>query len=174
MPKKITDFITNFVNELLIYDYIFFGSIFVLFILLVTLGIILRGKPLLATFFILLAFTAITAGSYFGYNELHTYLFSNKLTIKSQKKLTFTQAVIVNGNIKNTSKMNFKSCMAVATVYKKDPLEIKELILRLKPIKKVSIIEKDIKKGETRNIKIIIEPFTYKKEYKIFVEAECK
>jgi hypothetical protein len=38
----------------------------------------------------------------------------------------------------------------------------------------MSIIEDDIAKGQEREIKIIIEPFTYAYDYNLSVGADCK
>lgn len=166
--------LNQFIHGLLVYDYIFFGAIFILFLLFVILGIILRHRLSIALFFIVLGFMTLFAGSFFGYKELHRYLFANKITLVEQKKLTYSQAVVVYGNIKNISKRDFKSCKIISTVYRSDKLEIKELLFRLKPLKKVSIVTPEIKKGDTQDFKIIVEPFTYKKEYFLTLEADCK
>jgi hypothetical protein len=38
----------------------------------------------------------------------------------------------------------------------------------------MSIVQNGIKKGETIDFKIILEPFTYSKDYNISVGADCK
>ena len=38
----------------------------------------------------------------------------------------------------------------------------------------MSIVEENILKQETRGFKIIVEPFTYAKDYNITVGAKCK
>ena len=38
----------------------------------------------------------------------------------------------------------------------------------------MSIFEEGIKKGQTREFKIIVEPFTYEKDFNISLGADCK
>ena len=166
--------ITAFINELILYDYILFGTIFVLFILFIILGIILRRKMGLAIFLILLAFAIVFLGPTLGYKEMHKFLFKNSITITTQKKLTFTKAIVIKGVLTNESKFNFKSCKITASAYKLSKNPIKKYIYPFKPIKKMSIIELDIPKGSSKEFKMFIEPFTYSKEYNISIGANCK
>ncbi|WP_455756873.1 DUF2393 domain-containing protein [Sulfurimonas sp.] len=170
METKITAFIEN----LIIYDYILFGSAFIFFILFIIIGILLRKKTFLAIFFILSAFSILLLAPTLGYVKLHQYLFKNTTTLTSQKKLEFTQAVVVLGNVVNESKSNFESCEITAKAHKVSKNELKNYIFQFKPIKKMSILEYDIRIGEKRSFKIIVEPFTYSKDYNISIGAKCK
>lgn len=169
-----TGTITRFINELIVYDYILFASLFLLFILFVTLGILLRNRVAVALFFILLAFFGLIVGSTYGYIKMHEYLFKNETSIISQKKLNFTQAIVLHGNVKNISDRDFSHCRVTAKIYKQSTNKVKNYILRLKPINKMSIIEEDIAKGQERDIKLIIEPFTYGGDYNVTLGADCR
>lgn len=169
-----TEDLTTFLNGLVSYDYILFGSVFALFLLLTILGIILRKKVIIAISLIFFAFSILIVGSTYGYTKMHQYLYKNSTTLVSQKQLTFTQAVVVYGIIKNSSKFDFKSCKITSTIYKISDNSIKNYLYKFKSIKKMSILELDILKGEEREFKIIVEPFTYKKDYNISLGANCK
>ena len=166
--------ITAFINELITYDYILFGSVFVLFLLFIILAIVLRKKVALSIFLILLSFCILFLGPTLGYVKMHEYLFKNSTQLLSQKRLSFTPAIVVNGTLLNESKFDFTSCEITASVYKSSKNIIKKHIYPLKPLKKMSILEENILKGETRGFKIIVEPFTYKKDYNISIKASCK
>jgi len=168
------DIINKYINELIIYDYILFGGLLVIFLLFIIIGIILRNRVGLALFFILFAFIELVVGSTYGYIKMHEYLFKNETSITTQKKLTFTQAIVIYGTLKNISKKDFTSCKITAKVYKVSENKIKDYVLKLKPINKMSIIENDILKGQEREIKLIIEPFTYEHDYNISLGADCK
>lgn len=156
------------------YDYILFGSVLVLFVLFIVLAILLRDKMKLAIFLVLLAFATFLLGPTVGYITLHKFLFKNHTELISQKKLNFSQAVVVKGKITNDSNFDFKSCKITASAYKVTSNKYKNYILKLKPFKKMSILQEDIKKGQTREFKIIVEPFTYKRDYNISLEASCR
>lgn len=166
--------ITAFINNLISYDYILFGSVFFLFLLFIILAIVLRRKTVLAIILILLSFAILVLGSTFGYVKMHQILFKNSTKLISQKKLSFTPAVVVNGSVTNESKFDFKSCKVTASAYKVSKNAIKKHIYPLKPFKNMSIIKENILKGETKKFKIIVEPFTYKRDYNISIKASCR
>ncbi len=166
--------ITDFINNLIFYDYILFGGIFLLFILLLVLTILLRRKTFLAVFLLLFSFFLLFIGPIIGYNQMHQFLFKNTTELVSQKKLNFTQAVVVKGILTNESKFDFTSCKITASAYKISGNSLKDFIFAFNPFKKMSIIEQDIVKGEVRDFKIIVEPFTYSKDYNISIKARCK
>lgn len=168
------DVVTEFIKELIIYDYILFGSLLLLFIILIVLGIFLRNRILLAILVILFAFVTLFAGSFFGYIAMHQHLFKNETLLLSQKRLNFTEAVVIYAKLKNISERDFKSCKVTATAYKVSSNELKNYLFKFKPIAKMSILENDIKIGDEREIKLIIEPFTYKNDYNISLGADCK
>jgi len=170
MSKKVTAFI----DGLITYDYILFGSAFVLFILFIVISILLRKKIGLALFFVLLSFSTLLVGPTYGYLKMHEYLFKNTVSLISLKNLSFTQAVVVKGKVTNTSKQNFQSCKITASAYKVTSNKYKNYLNKLKPFKKMSIIEYDINIGETREFKVIVEPFTYKRDFNISLGADCR
>ncbi len=166
--------ITAFIDGLIIYDYILLGSVFGLFILFIILGIVLRQKIALAIFIIFLSFVILLLGPTLGYIKMHEYLFKNSIELISQKKLLFTEAVVVKGKLTNDSKRFFKSCKITASAHKVSKKKLKTFIYSFKSFKKMSILEYDIAAGESRKFKIIVEPFTYAKDYNITLGANCK
>ena len=166
--------LTTFVEDLIFYDYILFGSAFILFILFITLGLILRKKIALAIFFILLGFGILFATPTYVYTMMHEYLFKNTTTLTQQKRLEYTDAIVLKGSISNESKFNFNACTVTASVHKKSKNKYRNYILKFKPIKKMSILETNILRGETRHFKMIVEPFNYSRDYNITLGAFCK
>lgn len=166
--------VSEFIKNLIIYDYILFGSLLALFLLFIVLGIVFRHKLALALFFIFFAFGLLVGGATFGYVAMHDYLFKNETTLLNQKKLSFTQAAVVYGTLKNVSKKDFKSCKVSATAYSVSGNVLKDYVRTLKPIAKMSIVEENIPVGEEREIKIIIDPFTYSGDYNVTLGADCK
>ena len=170
MKNKITDFIDGMIS----YDYILFSSVFAIFILLVLLGILTRSKPSTSILLFITAFSLIFLAPTVGYIKMHEYLFKNSVTIKEQKKLTFTKAIIVYGSIKNISKVDFSMCKIKVSANKISGNSIKDYIFQFNPFKVRSIIEYEIFKNEDRDFKIIIEPFTYSKDYNLSIGARCR
>ena len=92
----------------------------------------------------------------------------------SQKKLTFTKAVVVEGKLTNISNTNFSICKINFEAYKVSGNSIKDYIYKFKPLKRMSILKYDIAKGQTIDVKAILEPFTYTKDYNVSIKASCR
>ena len=88
--------------------------------------------------------------------------------------MTFTSAIVVKGSVKNESQFDFEKCRITASVHKVSKNELRNYFYTLKSLKNMSIWEEDIPKGETRTFKIIVEPFTYKRDYNISLKASCE
>lgn len=163
-----------FLHELIIYDYILFGVVLITFILLVVIAILVRKREILSIFTIFIAFSILFGGSIGGYIELHDYLFKHKLELTRFKKLNFTEAVVIYATLANESKRAFSECKVTAAIDRVDNNKYKEMILKLKPIAKMSIIESNIDINETREIKMIVEPFVYDGDFNVSLKARCK
>ena len=166
--------LTAFMNGLITYDYILFGSVFALFLLLMILAIVLRKRLGLSIFMLLLSFIILFMGPNIGYKEMHKYLFKNSVTLTSQKQLTFTSAIVIKGSLKNESNFDFERCKITASVHKVSKNALKNYIYGFKTLKKMSILEDNIAKGDARAFKLIVEPFNYKRDYNISLKASCK
>jgi hypothetical protein len=166
--------ITAFINNLILYDYILFGSVFALFILILILALVLRKKTTISAILALCSFAILFIGPTVGYVKMHEFLFPTSIKLVSQKKLTYTPAIVVSGELTNISKRNFKRCKISALALRQSKNKIKTYIYRFKPLKKMSILEENIAKGETRVFKIIIEPFTSNHDYNISIKADCQ
>ncbi len=163
-----------FLHTLSLYDFIYFGVVFLLFILLILLTLLLRKKTTLALFVLLLAILDLSVGLTFGFDFFHNYLFKNSVTVTKAKKLHFVQAVVIEGKLKNESKFDFKSCHLTATIYKETHNRYKDLLFRLKPLKHGTLTIKNIPKGADVDFKFLIGPFSYKKDINVSVKGVCK
>lgn len=166
--------VTAFIEGLISYDYVLFGSAFILFILFIILAIILRHKVLLSVIFILLGFSSLLIVPTFGYVQMHKYLFKNSVVLESQYKLSFTQAVVVKGKIENESRFNFSTCKITASAYRVTKNKYKNYLLKFKPFVKVSMYTPEIARGNSYDFKLFVEPFRYTKDYNISLGADCK
>ena len=157
-----------------VYDYIYFIGVFFLFILLLLLVLLLRKKATLALLLFLLSILELVGGYTIGFYYFDSYLFGHTITLTKVKRLSFVEAVVIEGSIKNDSKFDFKSCRLEARVYKETHNKYKNLLFRLKPLKKRSLILKDIPKGADSSFKFLIEPFKYKGDINASVSGICR
>ena len=166
--------ITSLLDGLITYDYILFGAILLIFILLIVFSLLLRKKIVVSIFLAIFAFIFLIAGPFIGYTIMHNELFKKQVTLVSQKKLEFTKAIVVYGKLKNLSFSDFESCLITATAYKSSSNKLKSYIYKFKPLQKISIMEEDIVMNNEIDFKIIVSPFTYSKDYNITLEASCR
>lgn len=166
--------LNTFINNLIFYDYVLFGAAIVLFILFIALAILLRHRIGLIVLMFFLSIASILLVPTLGYVKMHEFIFKNDVKILSQKKLEFTQAIVLKGALVNVSKRDFTSCNITADVYKVTGNALKDLLMPFNPFLNMSILENNISKAEEREFKMIIEPFTYSKEYDISIKAKCK
>ena len=163
-----------FLHTLTIYDFIYFGMVFVLFVILILLTLYTRKKLSISLFILLLSLLEISLAPTIGYKYFHNFLYSKQIKLTKVKKLHFVKAVLVEGNIKNTSKFDFSKCDISIKVIKDTHNKYKNFILQFKPIKTKIITLKDIKKNADVNFKVLIEPFNYKKDFNISISGACK
>jgi hypothetical protein len=167
--------IQNFIHNLIIYDYFLFGGIILLFILLLFLAIVLRQHMRWAIFFVVLAFGVLTVAPVAGYIALHHYLFKHTLVIHEVKALEYTKALLIKGDINNTSKRTFKECTLHAGVFKVSHNKYIDPVYPYIPFKKGSLrVKMDIRPGESAPFKLFVEPFRYTKDYNVTLKAECR
>lgn len=163
-----------FLHALSLYDLIYFAAVFLIFILLIILTLLLRKKLTLSLFILLIAILEIALAPTVGFGLFHNALFKKSITVTKTKKLQFVQAVFLEGKLKNESPFDFKQCVLEAKVFKETGNKYKDLILRLKPLKTKSITLKDIPKGADVTFKLLIEPFTYKKDINVSISGICQ
>ncbi len=167
--------IISFIDGLILYDYILFGGVVLLFILFLILAILLRKRTALSIFIILFAFVILFLGPTLGYIQLHKFLYKNEIHITKIKKLQFTNALLIEGEIKNSSKFDFLTCKIKAGAYKVSGKKIPDMIYQYRPFKHGYLkLDTIIKPNETKSFKLFIEPFNYKKDYNITIGANCK
>ena len=95
------------------------------------------------------------------YNEMNAYFKENNINIACRIKFTDR----LKGYLPQALLAITSLTISIIT---------KDFILKLKPFKKMSILEYDILKGDVREFKIIVEPFTYSKDYNVSIGASCK
>lgn len=164
----------SFVASLHLYDYILFGVSGALFILILLLAIVLRKKVGFSLFLVLLAFIIVLAGPILGYNYIHATVYKTEIYELQIKKLEFSQALVIKGNLRNIGSQSFHICTISAKAYKGPTNILEEYVNPLKPFQKVSILkETPIEVNDSIDFKMMLEPFTYSNEYNISVKVDC-
>ncbi|MDY0116592.1 MAG: DUF2393 family protein [Sulfurimonadaceae bacterium] len=166
--------ITTIVENIIMYDYLLFGGAFFLFILFIIFALLARRRAWISTLLITIAFAVILTAPTMGYEYMHTSLFKNEIIITSEKKLLYSQAVIVEGELKNISEHDFKHCDISAKIFQASSNEFKNYIYSFIPFRTEKVRKEQIAKEKSKKFTIIIEPFVYEGFYKIEVEGRCR
>ena len=172
--NKLKTIFQSFLETLHLYDYVLFSASAALFLLLLILAIILRNKVGFSLFLVLLSFIILIAGPIVGYKYVHSSIYKTEVSDLSIKKLEFSQAIVIKGTLKNLGQEAFKRCTVSSSAYKGADNFLEELVYPLKPFMKRSIIkEENIDINKSTDFKLMLEPFTYSKEYNISVKVDC-
>ena len=170
MKEKILEFIHGLTN----YDYILFATLFFVFLLLLFLTLLLRKRAFFASVFLLLSLATLFVGPFVGYIQLHDYLYKNSSNITEIKALEFSPALVVIGNITNESQRDFSTCKINVNIFKVAHNQILDAVFPYNPFQTMQVTETDIAEGETRDLKIIVEPFSYKQDYNVSLGVDCR
>ncbi len=164
-----------FINHLTIYDYALFGAVALLVILLLILAIVVRKKVALSMTLLILALLLLIAGPTVGYWQLHQFLYKTTTHLTLVKTLEFSQALVLKGEVTNASKRHLSTCKITAKIFKVSGNPYLDALYPLNPFQKMSILKDvNLSSGERYEFKMIVEPFTYAKEYNLSIGAQCQ
>lgn len=170
MKTKIIDFI----HTLSLYDYLLFGGILFFFLLFIILALLFHHRLKIAIALIVMAFLLITIAPFSGYMLLHKTLYNHTLTLTTVQDLQFSDALLLRGDLTNTSNQTFNECTIAFGVSKTSSIKLLNNMYPYTPFKTQKLILMGpIKPNESRNFKLLIEPFTYPKRFSVTARGIC-
>ncbi|NPA81074.1 MAG: DUF2393 domain-containing protein [Epsilonproteobacteria bacterium] len=167
--------IITYLAHLTWYDYLAYGWVFLLFIVILILFIILsQKKPILSTVFIFLDFVFLVFSPVLIDSFMNKTVKRADVNITSQKYLHFGHSLIIEGEVKNLGKVDFKECKVKTSVYKVSKNSIKSYLYKLKPLRRRTIwIKKPVPKRKSAEFRVVIDNFRYGGDFNVSVKAEC-
>lgn len=167
--------IVEFLHTLALYDYLLFGGIIFFFLFSLILSILLRHKQTLAILLVLFAFITLLTAPVAGYIALHALVYKNTIHLTTVKDLEFTEALLIKGEINNTSKQTFKECTLYVGVSKISSIAMINKIYPYVPFRRQTLVlSGPIAPGEAKEFKVLIEPFHYTKRHSVAVYGHCR
>ncbi len=165
----------DYVHSLTIYDYLAFGWLALLLIVMFLLSIMMiKKRPKCAillmfvtTFFIFVAPISI---------KLFLDKSVRKVVILDQNHtvLNFSKSLIVTAKLENRGKIDLYKCYINSKVLKAPDNFLKDILNYLKPIeKKTIILTEDLPQNQKKEFKVVFENFKYSGNYAVIVKAEC-
>lgn len=157
------------------YDYIAYSWLILSFFVALLLAILLAKKSALASILVLLfSLALIGIGPFVLKHMLDKHLRSSHISLSSVKKLHFSDILIVDGTLQNTSKNPFHMCTLHTSIYKQSSNALKQILYTLKPLRKKSIlITKDIEPNHEEDFKVIFYNYSSNDEINASIQAEC-
>ncbi|EFB0886039.1 DUF2393 family protein [Campylobacter coli] len=174
--ERLKEIVHFYTTHLYLVDYMLILFVFFLFTCVLLLCIFLRHKPVAALLIIALNIIICFLIYIYGYKFIDSEVRSRKTTIVEQKFIQSSEALIIDFNITNTSKNDFKQCKVIARIFK-DKLPEDNLINEYKnqliPFRQKSREIFNLKKNTTQFQRISFDNFNYDNNYTIRLNSEC-
>ncbi len=166
----------HFIDTLALYDYLLFGGILFFFFLFLILAVLFHHKLTLAITLILSAFILLLVGPLGGYMVLHKTLYKHTITLTTVQDLEFTEALLIKGDINNTSQQTFKECTLYFGVSKTSSIKIlNNKVYPYLPFRRQTLtLKQPLKPNSGETFKLLIEPFSYPKKFSVTAWGVCK
>lgn len=158
------------------YDYLGFGWFILTFLSLIILAIfVAKRSSVLSLLIIIFALVFCVVAPFVLKTKLSEWLRAVDVTMEAPKKLTFSEALIIDTSLHNRSDRAFSLCVLLLSIHKKSGDEsFLSTLKTLKPIAHRSIVvQADIPPDETVQQRIVIEPYTYQGEIDAHIVVEC-
>ncbi len=166
----------NYIHHLTLYEYVAFGWVVFFFITLLIFSIIIANKkPLLATILIVFNFSLLILSPILIKILMNNTIKKSEVKILNQEHLKFSKSIIVQGEVINKGKIDFKECEIKGRIYKISSNSLKNFLYKLKPLKKKKIIlKKRLPKKASLEFRLVFNNFVYpKNDFNVTVNAEC-
>ncbi|HEB9336847.1 TPA: DUF2393 family protein [Campylobacter coli] len=174
--ERLKEIVHFYTTHLYLVDYMLILFVFFLFTCVLLLCIFLRHKPVAALLIIALNIIICFLVYTYGYKLIDSQARSRKTTIIEQKFIQSSGALIIDFNITNTSKNDFKQCKIIAKIFK-DKLPQDSLINTYKnkfiPFRQKSREIFNLKQNTTQFQRIAFDNFNYDNNYTIRLNSEC-
>lgn len=174
--ESLKELVLFYTSHLYLVDYMLILFVFFLFTCVLLLCVFLRHRPITALLIIALDIIACFFIYIYGYKFIDGAVRSRQVALVDEKKVESLSALVVDFNITNTSKRNFKDCKVLAKIYK-NPNPNDNILNRYKnrfiPYRQKSREFKELNKSITQSQRITFDNFEQENNYTIKLDSEC-
>lgn len=166
----------TYLGHLSFFDYAALIWYIVTFLCVIILAIVIvKRSSSFSLFLIVIALFFFIFAPFVMKNKLNAMLRPTEVHDISLKRLTFSDTVIVEASIRNTSTQDFNVCLLQVSLIEQSPTEgMKAYLSKLKPIVYQSILsQQPLLHAEQVEHKIVFDNFTYEGELQAYIVAEC-
>jgi hypothetical protein len=167
--------ILNYVSHFTMYDYVAYAWLILTFFIAILLSILLAKKSMLFSMITLVfSLTLLVVGPFILKSVLDNFLRPTVAIVKDQKKLTFSDVLIINVELTNLSKKDYSICFVDTSVVKYSNSSITSFFNTLKPLRKKSIsLDTPIKAGQKEEFNVVFYNYDYEGDINASVKSEC-
>lgn len=175
MIDNLRNIVKFYITHLSGVDFLSFGWLLVFFLFLLFLGIfIAKKRPLFAVLLIFADIGLLIWGGFYVKNFLDDKIRSNEVNLTKIQNLNFTDALILEGFLKNTSNKDFSICTIYINVIKTSDNTFEKIQNSFKPLAKRTIILKElIKTQEQIKFNTTFDGFSFKGDFNITSDGDC-
>lgn len=166
----------TYLQNLGIYDYmglVWFGFTFLALIVLAVF--LAKHSSALSLLLIIFALIFFAVTPFILKYKLNATLRPLSIEVHTVKKLTFSDSMIIEATLVNTSKKDFSLCLFQTHLFKKNNLVgIRKYLTTLKPLEIQSILVKQpLLAGESFEYKTLFDDFLYTGDVEATLNVEC-
>jgi hypothetical protein len=167
--------IMNYLTHFTMYDYMAYSWLILIFFVSLLLSIFLAKKSAVFSVLILLiSLSLLFAGPFMIKNYLDKQLRANETKTTMIKKLNFSDAMIVEGEVKNLSKNTFTICSVEISILKIDAGFFQNFKNQLKPLMKQTIsVNNPIDINMSEKFRVVFDGYTYNEDVNVSVKSNC-
>lgn len=175
MIENLRNIVKFYITHLSGVDFLSFGWLLVFFLFLLFLGIfVAKKRPLFAVLLIFADIGLLIWGGFYIKNFLDKKIRTNEVSLTKIQNLNFTDALILEGHLKNTSNKDFSICKIEINVIKTSDNSLDKIKNSFKPLAKRTIILKElIKVNEQIKFNTTFDGFKFKGDFNITSDGDC-
>ncbi|WP_334084421.1 DUF2393 domain-containing protein [Helicobacter typhlonius] len=170
MLENLKTLLLQIISYFSLYEIATIMAIFFVFIMIFTLGLLLRGRKFIPYFFFFLSVVVIFSTPFVLHFVMQKILYPIDVNITSAHPMQYTQGFFVAGEITHKGKVDINECyVAVAQVRDEKGSKLIKILNDILPQSEFGVnVEMDIKVGETKDFAVIVpnikasEPFMYR------------
>ncbi len=166
----------TYIKHFGLYDYLAFGwLIFTFLVLIILASLIAKRSAVASLLLIIFALILLVVSPFFIKMKLGETIRPTTTEVNMVKKLTFSDSLIVEGTLYNTSQKDFTICLVQTSIFKQiDTQGLKAFINKLKPIANQSIfVKENLPKEGSLDFQSVFEDFRYNGDVNATLKAEC-
>ncbi len=166
----------TYIKHFGLYDYLAFGwLIFTFLVLIILASLIAKRSAVASLLMIIFALILLVVSPFFIKMKLGETIRPTTTEVTMVKKLTFSDSLIVEGTLYNTSQKDFTICLVQTSIFKQiDTQSLKAFINKLKPIVNQSIfVKENLPKEGSLDFQSVFEDFRYNGDVNATLKAEC-